>query len=145
MMAHPIKMSTAKLEIKQGTAELTMNLFWDDFSAHLMKTYRNQIKPEDNDKLSRKIISDYLHRYIKISANGKEIPVMVKSFEITEENVLQVRFSNFSLENTTLIEVEYSVLMDGFDKQSNILHVLYSGERKSLQFTQRSKIQSFEF
>ncbi len=144
-IAHPIKMSTAKMEIDNEIASVNLNLFWDDFSEHLITTYRNQVIANDSDKLSMKIISDYLHRNFQVRLNGNAVGVSVQSFSLNEElNTLQVKFTPFSVENVSLLEVNYSVLMDAFDKQSNVLHVVSSGERKSLQFTSRNKIQSLK-
>ncbi len=140
IQAHPIKMSTAKLQIttKDSVARLMINFFKDDFESEIRKMYPqppfNLVEPWEDMYPS---IEEYIQKNVDISPDGKETSLQLVSVEEGMENVYVVNlqviangawdFSSLNISNT--------LLFSSFDKQSNVLHVYINDEKpKILQF-----------
>jgi hypothetical protein len=136
--AHPIKLSTSKLDFASNT--LTINLFQDDFEAHLIKTYRQQLNFKTPDNITKKVLSDYIGKNFKISQNNKAISLQIQSISIIQENTVQITFKLSSLLATSKTLITNTILFDAFDTQSNVLHVVSkSATRTSFQFDKNKK------
>lgn len=136
--AHPIKLSTSKLDFASNT--LTINLFQDDFEAHLIKTYRQELNFKTPDDITKKVLSDYIGKNFKISQNNKVIGVQLQSLSIVQDNTVQITFKLSPLLATSKTLVTNTILFDAFDTQSNVLHIVSSSaSRSSFQFDKNKK------
>lgn len=122
--AHPIKLSTAKLDLTTPTPTLTINLFWDDFEAHLLKIYRQQLNVEQPDSLTKKVFYDYLTKRIVITQNGTTLTLYLQSIQVNTENTVSVVFIIPNYNTLIKSEIINTVLFDAFTNQSNVLHVI---------------------
>ncbi len=134
MYAHPIKLSTSKLDLSTNT--LTINLFEDDFKAHLLKTYRQQLDFEQADSITKQVVNAYLSKNFKIHYEENLLPLHLQSIQFLNKNVVQVIFSVSRLPTSASLKITNSILTDAFDNQNNILHFISNdGEKSTLQFS----------
>jgi len=137
VFAHPIKMSTGKLEIdtEKKLCTITINLFIDDFETAIRKLYP---QPPFNftaqPEIMQNSIADYVMLNISISDNSEPISLKKKSITKQKSNVCQIIMTG-SLNNLvqqSKIVVVNSLLFSSYNKQTNILYVYINGEQTEL-------------
>jgi hypothetical protein len=70
-------------------------VFIDDFEKSINKTLPKNINVSNLTKEDIKGLEDYFDTYLKISFNGKELPIKYKTSEVLREyNVLTVKFTD---------------------------------------------------
>lgn len=138
--AHPIKMSTAKLQIStsDSIAVLTINFFKDDFENEIRNMYPqppfNLVEPWEDMYPS---IEDYIRKNVDISPDGKETDLHLVNVADGMENVYVVSIRVLAKGNWefSTLNISNTLLFSSFDKQSNVLHVYIDDEKpKILQF-----------
>ena len=94
---HPIKLTASLIEYEPKTNSLRMEckVFIDDFEKSINKTLPKNINVSNLTKEDIKGLEDYFDTYLKISFNGKELPIKYKTSEVLREyNVLTVKFTD---------------------------------------------------
>ncbi|MFA9392643.1 MAG: DUF6702 family protein [Prolixibacteraceae bacterium] len=138
--AHPIKMTTGKLELntKDKTCVLTLNFFIDDFKAILKTIYPlPEFDFEHADENMTVAIQDYISRNFDLMIDHKPVSFLVKNIEQIESNVCQVTLSGniYSFERFEIATIKDALFFSSFSKQSNILHLIVNKNTpKILQF-----------
>lgn len=146
--AHPIHIATVEIEhnAKDKTLEITCKTFWDDFETILSKYNKSRVDltsekaTEDNNKR----IFDYIKMHLQITIDGKLMPLSFVGFE--KEDV--VVFSYLQADNVTAVKkvsIMSSLMHDMFDDQSEIIHVIVNGNRKSTKLDYPAKTAEFSF
>lgn len=140
LFAHPIKMSTGKLQIdtQAKTCELVINFFINDFEPALLKIYPqppfNYKGPSETMKES---ILDYIRKNIDVRLDDQSVKFNLQSIREIEDNVCQVTLTGQfpSLDHFDLVTVKNTLLFDSFAKQSNIIRLVIDQDSpKMLQF-----------
>lgn len=138
--AHPIKMTTGKLElnISDKTCELTLIFFIDDFESELIKLYpQPAFSYQQPDDVMKGTIVSYIHRNFELKINDIPVESSLDKIEQIEQNVCQVKFSGQfkTTGNSNVVSIKNILLFSSFSKQSNILHfVVDKKEPVILQF-----------
>ncbi|MFC0875948.1 DUF6702 family protein [Saccharicrinis sp. FJH2] len=140
LYAHPIKMTTGKLQIdtKDKNCILTLNFFIDDFESTLRKIYpQPAFNYDEPGETMKATIYEYITSNFELKLDDTVISFNLESIKKIEDNVCQVTLNgNFTnLSDFNLITVKDVLLFSSFSKQSNILHVFIdNGSHKILQF-----------
>ncbi len=143
---HPFYVSVTEIRHNKhtGTVQVSVRVFFDDFEKALEEKYDkklNILKPADHKQLDL-LIATYIKAHLKISANGKIVNLKYLGYEIEEdaawcylesENVGQIK--QFAIENDLLFEQHSS--------QSNMVHAIVNGIRKSTKLDNPKKEVKF--
>jgi hypothetical protein len=127
---HPFHLSSTELDYnsKENTWELSCRIFTDDLEAALSKNHKEM------DVLVKK----YALANLGLRANGKVLSLNYLGFEKDNEAVV-VYLESETVKGVKKLETTNSILYDQYDDQSNIIHVTYSGNRKSSKLDYPSK------
>ena len=128
--AHPIKMSTGKIEYLSNSHqfEITFHFFVDDFKTFLKDKYHlPDIDFNNPPDIVESYINEYIKSKVKLKVNGKPVELTFQKIHLLEENVVQVIFHFPPPENKilTLLEVYNELLFDAYSSQSNMLQLKF--------------------
>ncbi len=133
---HPFHVSVCEInhDEKTNALQITHRIFLDDLEEGLNTFYNENLdllNPKDLDKINR-LVADYLSKRFNISVNGKKREVEYLGNEMGKDVMLcYMEITKVKKFNT--IEIENKVLFEAFDDQSNIIHVDYNDQIKSLR------------
>lgn len=136
-VAHPIKMSTGRMEVdsKTESISLLLNFFIDDFEPSIRQLYP---QPEFNfeqqsDEMTYSI-HDYVQKNLIIKADKDVVGFNLISIKKSEDNVCLVTFNgkHAALKTCDKFTIHNTLLFDIYDKQSNILHIKIDGNRAGI-------------
>ena len=146
---HPIHIST--VEINHNAAdknlEITCKIFWDDFESILTKKNNNKrvdLTNEKNLQDNNKLVFGYINSHLSITVDGKPLTLNFVGFE--KEDV--VVYSYLEVTNITSmknVSVNDNLMHDMFDDQTNIIHVIFNGNRKSTKLDYPATAVKIEF
>jgi len=146
---HPIHIST--VEISHNAAdknlEITCKIFWDDFESILTKKNNNKrvdLTNEKNLQDNNKLVFGYINSHLSITVDGKPLTLNFVGFE--KEDV--VVYSYLEVTNITSmknVSVNDNLMHDMFDDQTNIIHVIFNGNRKSTKLDYPATAVKIEF
>ena len=147
--AHPIHIST--VEINHNAAdkslEITCKIFWDDFESILTKKNNNKrvdLTNEKNLQENNKLVAAYINSHLTITVDGKPLTLSFVGFE--KEDV--VVYSYLEVPNITSLKnvsINDNLMHDMFDDQTNIVHVIFNGNRKSTKLDYPATVAKIEF
>lgn len=134
-VVHPIHISTVEIShnATDKTLEITCKIFWDDFETILTKKNNNHRVDLTNEKsleANNKLVAAYVSSHLSITADGKLLALNYVGFE--KEDI--VVYSYLEVANITSVKnvsVNTNMMHDMFDDQTNIVHVIFNGNRKS--------------
>lgn len=126
--------------------EITSRIFLDDLNKVLEKKYQKKILTNTNTTTNEEqlILKKYLNDHFKIKINGQQKPLQYHASEL-EEDVVVVYLSIQEVKSIQSFEIQNSVLMDFTAEQQNIMHFTANGAKKSLNFTENSKVQMLKY
>lgn len=146
---HPIHIST--VEINHNAAdkslEITCKIFWDDFESILTKKNNNKrvdLTNEKNLQENNKLVAAYINSHLTITVDGKPLTLSFVGFE--KEDV--VVYSYLEVPNITSLKnvsINDNLMHDMFDDQTNIVHVIFNGNRKSTKLDYPATVAKIEF
>ncbi|TMI61759.1 MAG: hypothetical protein E6H07_17825 [Bacteroidetes bacterium] len=146
--AHPLHIATVEIEHNgtDKTLEITCKTFWDDFESILSKNNKKTIDLTSTKAVSdnNKVIFEYLKSHLQITIDGKIIPLNFVGYE--KEDV--VVFSYLQADNVASVKkvsIISSIMHDMFDDQTEIVHVIVNGNRKSTKLDYPVKNAEFSF
>ena len=146
---HPIHIST--LEIEHNAAdknlEITCKIFWDDFETALTKTNNNKrvdLTNEKNLELNNKLISAYINKHLSLSIDGKPVSLSFVGFE-KEDVVIYSYLEVNNISTVKKISITNNIMHDMFEDQTEIIHVIVNGNRKSTKLDYPAKNAEFIF
>lgn len=125
--------------------EITSRIFQDDLNKILEKKYQKKILIHNTTANSEEqlVLKKYLNDNLKIKVDGKLKPIQFHIAEI-EEDVVVVYLSITDVKNIANLEIQNSILIDLYTDQQNIMHFTINGDKKSLNFTETSKVQTLK-
>ena len=146
--AHPIHIATVEIEhnAKDKTLEITCKTFWDDFETILSKYNKSRVdltsekSTEDNNKR----IFEYIKSHLQINVDGKVMPLSFVGFE-KEDVVIYSYLQADNVASVKKVSIMSSLMHDMFDDQSEIIHVIVNGNRKSTKLDYPAKNAEFSF
>jgi hypothetical protein len=146
---HPIHISTVEIahNATDKTLEITCKIFWDDFETVLTKKNNNKrvdLTNEKNLQDNNKLVSAYVSSHLNITVDGKPVTLNFVGFE--KEDI--VVYSYLEVPNITSLKnvsVNDNLMHDMFDDQTNIVHVIFNGNRKSTKLDYPETMVKMEF
>ncbi len=135
-LTHPFHISVCEIQHSSDakTLQVSHRIFVDDLETALNQTYSTQLdvyNPTDPEELTR-LIGDYVLNHFKIIVNGKELNGVFLGNEV-EEDGMWCYIEYKKVKKIKDIVVINDILFETFDDQSNLVHVKYQGETKSLK------------
>lgn len=131
---HPFYVSVTEIVHNKntGTVQVSVRVFFDDFEKALEKKYKkkvNIIKPVDRKELDV-LIAAYIKVHLKISANGKMLNLKYLGYEIAED-AAWCYFESADAGPVKQLNIKNDLLFEQHESQSNMIHVIVDGKRKS--------------
>ena len=136
LWTHPFHVSVCEIEhnADNKSLEITHRIFIDDLEEGINRAYVSDFDlydPHDRDLVDKRI-GEYLLDHFKIYLNGKEASANYLGHEADTEAIwCYVEIEK--VKSLKVVTVENSLLMEVFPDQSNIIHINYEGEVKSIQ------------
>lgn len=140
LLAHPIKMTTGRLEINTDdkTCLLTLNFFIDDFEKVLQEIYPlPKLDFRHPDEITTETIQLYIIHNFDLLIDKKLVQFSINKIEQIESNVCQVSLSGdiYSFDQFELATIKNTLFFAAFSKQSNIVHLIINDKSPQiLQF-----------
>ena len=149
MAVHPIHISTVEIahNATNKTLEITCKIFWDDFETILTKKNNNKRVDLTNEKDlqdNNKLVSAYVSSHLTITVDGKPVTLNFVGFE-KEDLVVYSYLEVTNISTLKNVSVNDSLMHDIFDDQTNIIHVVFSGNRKSTKLDYPTTNAKIEF
>lgn len=131
---HPFYVSVTEIVHNKntGTVQVSVRVFFDDFEKALEAQYKkkvNILKPADRKALDI-LIAAYVNAHLKISANGKMLNLKYLGYEI-EEDAAWCYFESADAGQIKQLSVKNDILFEQHASQSNMIHAIVNGQRKS--------------
>ena len=146
---HPIHIST--VEINHNAAdkslEITCKIFWDDFESILTKKNNNKRVDLTNEKNvvdNNKLVAAYISSHLNITVDGKPLTLNFVGFE-KEDVVVYSYLEVTNISTLKNISINDNLMHDMFDDQTNIVHVIFNGNRKSTKLDYPATSAKIEF
>jgi hypothetical protein len=132
--AHPLHLGVVELahNAEEKSLEITVKLFTDDFEHVLQKALNvdvDLINPVDREA-ARKAVEAYVKKHLQVVVNGKAAAMECIGFERDFEATYSY-FQASGIAEAQKWEIQNTLMYDLFDDQSNIIHVMVNGKRKS--------------
>ena len=145
---HPVHISTVEINhnASDKTLEITCKIFWDDFEEILSKINKSRIDLTNNKNIAinNKSIYEYLKANLQLTIDDKKVPLTFVGYE--KEDV--VIYSYLQVDNVAALKkilVTNTIMHDMFDDQTEIIHVIVNGNRKSTKLDYPANQVSFQF
>ncbi|HEX6192391.1 MAG TPA: DUF6702 family protein [Chitinophagaceae bacterium] len=145
---HPFHVSVVEINHNPSdkNLEISSKIFTDDFERVLAQNYKTKvdlINPPDR-KAVDKLIEDYIKTHLIITADGKPTTLKYLGFEREDDAI----FSYVEVEGIPAVkklDIVNRIMYDYFDDQTNLLHVVVGGARKSTKLEFPVKEAQFLF
>ena len=131
---HPLHLATVEIDHNAAdkTLEITCKTFWDDFESILTKLNKSRVDLTSDKATAdnNKKIFEYIKSHLQITVDGKPVQMNFVGYE--KEDV--VIYSYLQVDNITTvnkIELVDKLMHDLFTDQTNLIHVMVGGKRKS--------------
>ncbi|WP_142686206.1 DUF6702 family protein [Chitinophaga polysaccharea] len=131
---HPFYASVTEISHDAGKKELQVScrIFTDDLENTLKAQYKAplDLTHPANRKQAEGYVAAYLSQHLVITLDGKNIPLHFIGYRIEEDAV----WSFLEAENIPApkkVQVKNNLLYERHPSQTNMVHVLVGGERKS--------------
>jgi len=132
---HPIHVSVTEMNhnATDKTLEISVRIFTDDFEKVLAKNYKTRIDLINPDrKAMDKLVSDYIKTHLSVKVDGKPVNFSYLGFE-KEDEVVNSYLQVDNITTVNKIELVDKLMHDLFTDQTNLIHVMVGGKRKSVK------------
>lgn len=135
---HPYHVGSVEINYnaKSKTYEVSARFFMDDLENALNKKYNTTLhfgdekfKAQLNDYLAK-----YSNEYFRLKSDNQFIKINYLGYEEDREGV-EIYLESDKIKAPKKVEVAASFLYNLFDDQTNIVHVIVNGQRKSQKLT----------
>lgn len=145
---HPFYVSVTEIEQsqKRKTVQVSVRVFFDDFEKALDKKYKakvNILNPADRKQVDV-LIAAYLKDHLKINANGKNLELKYQGYEI-EEDAAWCYFETVEIAAIKELKIKNDILFEQHATQSNMIHAIVNGERKSTKLDNPKSQAAFSY
>jgi len=131
---------------EERTLEVSCRIFTDDFENALGKAFRTKAsfyEPALKTKMDS-LVKKYIQAHLQITSDGRRINLNYLGYE-REEEAVYVYVEGMNVGSVKKMTVYNSVMHDLFDDQSNILHIIVNGNRKSTKLDYPTTSAVFDF
>ena len=151
--AHPLRLSLSEIEYASddGLLTISLRLFLMDVNEALVfdpeSTELAFCQPDESEK-AEPLLMEYLDEFFYIKANGRRIPLQIKSKKLHGEGIneaLGVVFEHRQAPPLTSLEIRNAVFTDLFFDQNNIVYLHIDGRSTSLMLNKRTPTHILEF
>ena len=148
ILSHPLYITVTNINHngKDKTLEISCKMFTNDFEAVLEKT--SHVKIDLSDAKSKaandKLIADYVEKHLQLKVDGRPVSMHLIGSEKEEDGT----WSYFQVDNIASVKklnINNSLLYDGFNQEINIMHVSVGGVEKSTKLDYPAATADFEF
>lgn len=123
----------------EKSLQITHKLFADDLENALTKAglrtqdggYIDVLNPSDREFMD-KTLEKYLRDHFSVILNGQQPKLNYLGYE-QEEIALWCYMEISNVDNIEALKIRYTVLLDAFNDQVNLVHIKYKGAIKSLR------------
>ncbi len=145
---HPIFVSVTEMELnsKEKTLELSCKLFTNDFEKALKASSNSRvdlINPTNKGAMD-KLVSDYVQKHLRISADARQLPLKYLGYEIIEEAVYSY-FESPNIEKISSMTIFNTLLYENNPEQIGLMHLIVNGVRKSTQLNNPNQKATIQF
>jgi HSP20 family molecular chaperone IbpA len=145
---HPFYVSVTEIEQNQKhkTVQVSVRIFFDDFEKALDKKYKvkvNILNPTDRKQLDL-LMAGYIKEHLKINANGKNLELKYQGYEI-EEDAAWCYFETAEVASVKELKVKNDILFEQHAAQSNMIHAIVNGLRKSTKLDNPKSQATFSY
>jgi hypothetical protein len=145
---HPFYVTVTEINYneKEKLIEISCKMFSDDLEKELTKYSHHDIdlsKPA-NKTQNEKTISDYVQKHLQIAIDGNQVGLQF----VGTENESDATWSYFQVNNIAglkKIEINNSLMYESFQSETNLIHVMVKGKRKSAKLDEPETKASFNF
>lgn len=133
---HPFYVSVTEIVYNKnpGTVQVSVRIFFDDFEKALEKRNKvqlNILKPVDRKQVDA-MIAAYIKDHLKISVNDKSLDLKFQGYEI-EEDAAWCYFEVTQVGSIKRLHIKNDILFEEHSSQSNMIHAIVDGKRKSIK------------
>ncbi len=145
---HPFYVSVTEIMHNKttGNVQVSVRIFFDDFEKALDHKYNkkvNILKPADRAEVEG-LISAYIKDHLKVKADGKILDLNFQGYEI-EEDAAWCYFETSKVNSIKELNVENDILFERHSSQSNMIHAIVGGKRKSAKLDNPKKDAVFTY
>ncbi len=146
--SHPYYVSICQIDHnpKTRSLEITVKIFTNDFEntleTHIHKKLFLGSKRESKD--AGKIIFDYIKDNLVITTDAQKDSLNFVGYEV-ENDITYTYVEIPNIEKMKKITVKNSILLEMYDNQTNIVHVNYEKEQKSMLLGRRKMQDTIVF
>jgi hypothetical protein len=131
---HPFHVTVVEINhnADDRNLEISCKIFTDDFEKVLVQNYKTRvdlINPPDR-KATDKLVSDYINTHLQLVADGKPVKLSYIGFE-RDGDAIYTYIEVPNIPQVKNIAIVNKLMYDLFDDQTNLMHVIVGGERKS--------------
>ncbi|MFT4987170.1 MAG: hypothetical protein ACI81Y_001792 [Glaciecola sp.] len=136
-----VSLTEIKYNAQEKTLEMASKLFIDDLESVVPGL---RIK-KDDDFETNELVGQYIIGKVSIQINEKSIPLTYLGYEI-DDDVIWCYIEGYDVEMPSQVNLQFDMLLDEFDKQTNIVHFDLNKTIKSVFITadERGGILTFE-
>ncbi len=137
---HKYYISNTQIEYveAQKSIQIITRVFIDDFENVLKQRYDDDLTFDDEDaKMIDFYTEKYLREKLKISINGKDMPLIFIGKEI-EMGIVKCYLEIEDVENVYGLAVKNQTLFDLFEEQQNIIKLNINSQKKSFVLTKQN-------
>jgi hypothetical protein len=147
-LLHPffVSLTEVRHNEKSSSLEISCRIFYDDLEVALENAYQVKIdilKPSDREQVNQ-LIQRYLNQHLQITVDGKLQTLKLLGYEI-EEDAAWCYLEVQGVKQVKRMEIHNEVLFAEHRTQTNILHVVVNGTRKSTKLDNPNNKASFSF
>ncbi len=148
-LLHPFHVSVCSIRhaAEEQTLQITQKIFADDLEEALTAASTSGpidvLNPPDPNTLDA-LIDDYLRNHLQITVNGQVTEAIYLGHE-REEMALWCYLEVSGVADIQSLSVRSTILTDTFDDQTNIVHVEYRNELKSMKLAKDYPDDQVEF
>jgi len=140
LFTHPFHVSICEINYDEKThaLQITHRIFLDDLEEGLNASYKESLdllNPKDLNKINN-LVEDYLSSRFTVIVNGKVKKIDYLGNEMGKD-VMWCYMEITKVKKVDTIEIEDKILFEAFDDQSNIIHVDYHNQIKSLRLVSK--------
>ena len=132
---------------KSKTFEITGRFFMDDLESAINKKYGKNLhfQNKKHEKEMQDALKNYCNEYLKLKVNDQPININFIGYEEDKESV-DLFLESETIKNPKKIETAVSLMYNLFDDQTNIIHIIVNGVRKSekLSYPNKHLHQNFD-
>lgn len=147
-LLHPFFVSVTEVRHneKSRALEVSTRIFYDDLEEALATTSGSKVdilQPTNREKVNR-LLSDYLQQHLQVSVDGKPVSLRFLGYEI-DNDAAWCYLEGPEVRQVKRLDIRNEVLFAERRSQTNMLHVIVGGKRKSTKLDNPVSKASFSF